>query len=216
MTREWFKIFDSRFRKWKPIHLCWLFKKLGLPIPRYLIGAVPVIDQRNYIFAEDDNADPDNCTFDALENTPRAAQALDINVMVRLQVAEDGGDATLNKEWQLFYNTVDDEDTAVQVTTLTNPAMVNGTPADGAAVDVEKCSAQPEAWMNGLYCESDETSKIILGANENTEFQFCIKFTAGASGDYYFYIFWNNAKLTGTYDNVAKITIKRRIFITHQ
>lgn len=206
MIREWIGRLDGGFRKWKPIHLCWFFKKLGLPIPRYLIGAAAVLDQRNYIFADDDNADPDNCTFDA-ENTPREAQALDTNVMVRLQVAEDGGDATLSKNWQLFYNTVDNENTATQVTTLTNPAIVNGTPADAAVVDVEKCSAQPETWQNGLYSESDETGKLLLAANGNTEFQFCIQFTTGATGDYYFYLFHDDSKLSGTYDNVAKITI---------
>lgn len=29
---------DVWLRKYKPIHLCWLFDKLGLPIPRYFIG----------------------------------------------------------------------------------------------------------------------------------------------------------------------------------
>lgn len=30
--------FKQWLRQWKPIHLCWLFEKLNLPIPKYFIG----------------------------------------------------------------------------------------------------------------------------------------------------------------------------------
>lgn len=33
------KNFKKRLKRWKPVHLCWLFEKLHLPIPKYLIGA---------------------------------------------------------------------------------------------------------------------------------------------------------------------------------
>ena len=34
------KKFQKWFRNWKPIHLCWWFRKQGLTIPRFLIGNV--------------------------------------------------------------------------------------------------------------------------------------------------------------------------------
>lgn len=48
---------DSRLRRYKPIHLCWLFDKLGLPIPRYLIGE-SAIDVGAPAIDRDGNADP--------------------------------------------------------------------------------------------------------------------------------------------------------------
>jgi len=30
---------DDKLKRYKPIHLCWLFEKLGLPVPRYFVGA---------------------------------------------------------------------------------------------------------------------------------------------------------------------------------
>lgn len=39
MGRNKLKSFRERIKRWKPIHLCWLFEKLGLSIPEYLISA---------------------------------------------------------------------------------------------------------------------------------------------------------------------------------
>lgn len=40
------KKFKERIKRWKPLHLCWLFERLGLPIPKYFIGGaagVPIL-----------------------------------------------------------------------------------------------------------------------------------------------------------------------------
>jgi len=95
--------FNKRLKQWKPIHLCWLFEKYGLPVPPYFIGGTIALDQRNYILGDDDNADPDLCTWD-VENTPRTSQAKEVNFMVRLQVANDGGLNTNTIDWELYYN----------------------------------------------------------------------------------------------------------------
>ncbi len=202
--------FLNKLKQWKPIHLCWLFRKFGLPIPPYFIGAAnQVLDQRNYNIGDDDNADPDLCTWDG-NSTPRVGQAKEVNFMVRLQVANDGTGDAAPGNWQLYYNTVDDEDTAIQVTTISGVvAITNGTPNDQVNCNSLVCSDQAEEWSDGIFTDaSDESGERDLDQAHFTEYQFCVQFdtTAGGKIDYYFYLFFNGAKLNGTYDNVAKVT----------
>ena len=164
------------------------------------------LDQRNYRIGADNNADPDLCTWSASDNTP-GSYPIGTKAMIRIQVAEDVGNSTANTYWSLYYNTVDNPDTATQVTSITNPKISDGTPTDGTATDTRICAEQAETWKNGLYSESDTTGKFALTGNYYTEFQFCIEFTSGATGTYYFYLFYNAAKLNGTYDNVVQITV---------
>lgn len=172
--------------------------------------ANPILDQRNYRFGADDNADPDLCTFDASDNTPKTNQRKLENFMIRLQVAEDAGVTAASKNWQLYYNTVDDPDTAIQVTQITPIVHISdGTPADQDPTTGNVCDAQVETWQNGIYTDaSDASGKYSLAGNYYTEFQFCVQFgaDAGDGATYYFYLFYNGAKLTGTYDNVAQVT----------
>ena len=173
--------FHDRFKKWKPLHWCWWFEKHGLPIPRYLIGGAPVLDQRTYNIGDDDAAggDPDSCTFDGAD-TPRTDQAKEENFMVRIGVAEDGGNPTGSKNWQLYGHTSDVPADATLIDTGTTTAWASITP--GSITDKENCTdelctAQAETFsaLGQALDVSDETDKIILPANNNCEFQFCIQ-----------------------------------------
>ncbi|KPL05613.1 hypothetical protein AMJ85_11590, partial [candidate division BRC1 bacterium SM23_51] len=102
----------SKFlREWKPIHLCWWFEKHGWPVPPYFVGTSPAIEQTHFNIGDDDNTDPDACTFDG-EDTDRADQVKSSNFMVRLQAAETNGAAINNANWQLYVHTSNDSSAA--------------------------------------------------------------------------------------------------------
>lgn len=167
-----------------------------------------VLDQRNYIIGDDDNADPDLCTWDA-ENTPRIEQIKEANFMLRIQVANDGDAKVDPAIWTFLYNTVNDPDTATQITTVSATiAISNGTPANLASMDENVCTEQPESWINGIYIDTSDSVDKTMGSNKYFELQCCVQFddTAEDGQDYYFFMFYNGAKLNGTYDNVAKVT----------
>ena len=78
------KRFHNWLLNWKPIHLCWLFRKFGWPIPKYLIGAGlnVYVDQTGWVIMDDDgDGDPDNCTADT-PGVTRTGQAKETNFMV--------------------------------------------------------------------------------------------------------------------------------------
>jgi len=205
------KLFNKlkKFEKRKPIHLCWWFQKQGLPIPKYFIGGASYSYQAHYKIGDDDSADPDTCSFDAL-NTERTGQAKLSNFMVRIQVTNTIA-ALANQNWHLYYNTVDNVATATQVTTTSTVVKLsNGTPTDQDPTTGQKTvffqTFPPWTWVNGIYIDtSDFTNKLGLAASEHTDFQFCCQFdnTAGDNTTHYFYL--TKAGTLNEYTNVAKV-----------
>lgn len=202
------------FKYWKPIHLCWLFEKYGIPIPKYLIGTTITFDQRNFIMADDDPSsanDPDSCTFDT-ENADRTAQPKSTPFHIRFQIAQEGPSDAGNQNFSIWYDKDGTPSTATQVTTTSAEVQltesVGGAAlADGDACDTRKCTAQAETWQDGSYLEtSDETGKIDVDAGFYTEIQFCLQLLPAASGTYYFYCYTEGAVFTGTYDEVPEVT----------
>ena len=201
--------------EWKPIHLCWLFEKLGLPVPKYFIGgpAVPNIEQVHWKIGDNDNADPDGCTFDALDTT-RTGQAKSSPFMVRLQITNDG-DPALNSIFQLYYNDSDTTTGAVQVGAALDGNVkvdsVLGEPTDQAVTDVSSTvfdNTGSFTWQNGRYDEIDAaTEKLLLAENYYTDFQFCVQFTADAANEttYYFFMYEGGVPIQG-YNSSAKVT----------
>ena len=169
---------------------------------------VPSLDQRNYIIGTPDNANVDSCSYDS-ENTERTGQSKGVNFIVRIQVAEDVGNSTGNDYWQLFVNSVNDRPTAWQITTTSSDVQsVSDTPSTNPAT--YKCTNldPPLTWQNGLLVESsDESGKLQLAGNYFTEFAWICVFTSGASDNtsYYFWLYFSDDPLTGTYDNIARV-----------
>jgi len=91
----------SRFKAWKPIHLCWWFEKHNLPIPPYLIGGVKASYQRYWIIGEQPGtpvSNPDNVTW-GTENTS-ASKSIGTQFFVRISVSfiQD----TAFPSWELY------------------------------------------------------------------------------------------------------------------
>jgi len=188
-----------RFKAWKPIHLCWWFEKHGLPIPPYLIGGAPYGECAHWIFGDDDNSDPDLCTWD-VEDTGRTDQAKTSNFMVRLQTA---GVNQNNRNWELWYNTTDDPSTATQVTTSDSIVQItNGTPTDGTATTENVMTAHASyTWLDGNYFDTSNESGNYSINSEYTEFQWCVQLTASAgdSTTYYFWIMYDDGLQLDSY-----------------
>jgi len=207
--------FHNWLLNWKPIHLCFVFEYFGWPVPKYFIGggSGPYLIQDHWAIGDDDNADPDNCTFDTTDTT-RTDQAKEENFMIRIQVINDANDSTA-LQWQLYYNDSDDASTAVQVgTALDSDIQVDsslGTPAEEAAVgdyDVVFDNTENLTWMDGEYDEIDGgISKFMLEAGKYTDFQFCVQLTELAQDEqtYYFFIRYGGAELD-SYQRSAKVT----------
>ena len=201
-------------RNWKPIHLCWWFRKHNLPIPPLFIGgpAVPVLNQVHWKIGDNDSADPDTCSFDAIDTT-RTGQAKTTPFMVRIQVTNTG-DAGGSQAWELYYNSSDTTTGAVQVGAALGANVlvdsVGGQPTDGANCDgstVVYDYSGSYTWQNGEYDEGDgATDKLALGADYYTDFQFSVQFTADAaySTTYYFFLYFNGGVLDN-YSSSAKV-----------
>ena len=171
------------------------------------MGGAAALDQRTYNIGDDDgdNTDPDSCTFDGAD-TPRAGQPKELNFMVRIGVAEDAGNDSGSKNWQLFGHTSDVPASATWIDTGTTTAWASistGSIGDHELCATELCTPQAEAFLGigeGIDA-SDETGKIELLASSNLEHQFCVQFTAAAGDDttYYFYVRFNEAVLPGSH-----------------
>lgn len=81
----------ERFRRWKPIPLCWLYRRMGWRIPRYLIGHGTFdVSQVHYRFYNDDGSEAASTPI-AAEDTAvsLAAQYGATSAIVHLRITLD-------------------------------------------------------------------------------------------------------------------------------
>ena len=206
MGVNYIKKFHTCLKVWKPIHLCWFFNKMGWPIPPYFIGGAPVVVQVAYMFAANDNAAPDSCTFDS-QDTPRGDQAKEIKFMIRFLI-QDTVAQVLSRIWSLYYDLDNTPATATKVTTVnTVITMMDGLPADAAALPSNLLTGGSGSYVAGVYCESDQTGAFTITKSNYSELQFCVQLGADSNPgqDYYFFVRLADAALD-TYTSVAQIT----------
>ncbi|MHC4397583.1 MAG: hypothetical protein ACYS1A_18220 [Planctomycetota bacterium] len=151
-------------------------------------------DQTSWIIGDDDNADPDGCTWDT-EATRRTGVAKETLFIVRIQIAETGGDDSGNNSIALYYNT--SASTAGSVKIQVDPngnavEFVDATPTDGDPTDDNTVMVAEggKTWQDGEYSESANSDKMVLGSGKYTDIQFGIQFTANATAGqvYYFHL----------------------------
>ena len=186
--------FHTRFKAWKPIHLCWWFEKHGLPIPPYLIGASAHFEQGYWAIAPDDPStvdDPSSCSFNKYpyEETVMVG---DIRHL-RIDFGETGG-ANAKGNLQLWTNNTNDFSTATQVTTSSSPVSivpdVNNMLTDAIRTTTSVCvNAIQATVIDGYYIDaSDESPKLDFGGCQ-AEMQFCIQWDDTATHKEYHYFF---------------------------
>ncbi len=207
-----FKLYN-RFKTWKPIHLCWWFRKHNLPIPPYLIGAS--VDQNHWIIGDDDNADPDLCTWGS-EDVARTNVSVLSKLMLRFQIQ---GSAFSSSDIELHFNTVDDPATATQATTGSDPVFIaGGTPLNLTSTTTNVMTPPASTWVDGAYMES-WTSPTVSLDSQYTEIQFCIGFDGLACGEtFYFWLKYDNGTALTSYNSptcsISLETCKPRVAVT--
>lgn len=172
-----------------------------------------IIKQVHYKIGNNDNADPDSCSFDTLD-TRRGTQPLETPFMVRIQLI-NAGDGSDRAEVDLYYNDTNNVGTAVQVGVALNGSVqidsADGLPADGVATNVDDVVFDNTGlwnWQNGIYDDQDgSVGKYELLGIGYTDLQFCVQFTDLAQDGitYYFYIKVGSTVID-TYTKVAQVT----------
>ena len=180
-----------------------------------MAGGSPNVVQTNYKIGDNDNADPDLCSFDAL-STPRANVAKETPFMVRLQVKNTGtGNMGTGSLGELYYNDENVIGGAVQVGTVLDGDVqvdsVDGLPTDGDAVDdktiIDDLSDAPDSlfWLDGKYDDVDaQVGKFTLAIDNFRDLQYCIQFTSLAQNNTTYY-FWLIKNYLDVVDNVAQV-----------
>lgn len=162
----------------------------------------PYLDQDNWRIGDDDNSDPDSCTWRGSCGSSGYTYAKETPFQVRLTVSNTGNKTSGSITWSLYYNTTDDRTVvggALQVTTSSNVIrIVSGTPTDGAATDTQVCAGTGTR-KDGEYNDANDTiTNFELTGTDSTaqwsELQFCVQFQSDATADQTYYFFLYPAK----------------------
>ncbi len=169
--------------------------------------------QKHYKIGENDNANADLCSFDALD-TGRTGQEKRVPFMVRTQIVNTG-DTPQGGDWRLFYNDTDDIATAVRVGTALDGTIqvdsVTGLPTDESALEIDDVvfdSTGTQTWINGKYDDQNASTEELIIVNEYySDFQYCIEFTEIAQDNkiYYFYMVIDTSIEMDEYAFVAQV-----------
>lgn len=169
----------------------------------------PNLIQNSYIFADDDAADPDDCTYDSTD-VPRANQAKLNNFVLRLQVDETNNQQQANTYAQVWVATSSEFGNGpFQVTTTT---LVIGI-SSGTVAEAQNCSTNimsdlGAGWVNGYtISKSAQSPKFVHAGNTWREHAFCLQFdnNAGDNTVYWLRQYYGGMPLD-TYASEAKVT----------
>lgn len=175
------KTASIRFENWKPIHLCGLFKRLGVPIPRYLIGG-----GSDYTLSGSRIA---NAT-----RTWQANEDVDVtgwtkaNDFIFAAAVESGAHSSATGTLQLRWRDVSDSGSFAA---LASTGEINWTGAtdlaDGTAVATgEKgCTSGLTTYIEGIEREGANDVVKALGTNEWTEHQWAVDGSGADDGHKY-------------------------------
>ncbi len=168
--------------------------------------------QLAYKIGDNDNADPDNCNFDA-KDTPRVGIVREAPFMVRIQVKNTGSASEVGV-MQLFYNDEESTSGAVMVGAALDGTVqvdsADGLPADNATVNdktvIEDLSGS-YTWQNGMYDDGDgQTSKYSLLVDRFSDLQYCVQLTENAPlGKTYYFFLKSAGGLLNHYDIYAQV-----------
>jgi len=169
---------------WKPIHLCWLFRRLGLPVPRHFIGGAP---RRA--------SSPFTLSGSRIGNATRTWQAgedvdivdwLKTNDFIFAIAMEAGAHATASGTLQIRWRNKTEEGSFVALGAsgeMKHGAtdLVEGNPLTSG----ERGCTGSGTWIDGVEKEGDNDEPIDLGKAQWTELQFSISPADAQHGDEY-------------------------------
>jgi len=163
-------------------------------------------NQVHFGIGDNDNADPDGCSFDTTDaqRTGYTSGA----IMVRVSVENTGGKDTGVVAWRLHYNKVNSFATATQITTVSTNAfkMASGLPGNQDPTNAMVLGGTGTR-QDGYYTEatSTESTAVKIPNAYYMEMQFCIEAGSGLEGntDYYFFISEAGTSLDNYAQNLA-------------
>ena len=105
LQKQWRKFHDDFLLEWKPIPLCWWFRKNGWKVPKYFIGHnVFTPSQNAFRFYEDGTESGSSAIAVQNTNINRSVNT-DSKVHLRVLIQETGGVAGASTDdWQLQYS----------------------------------------------------------------------------------------------------------------
>lgn len=175
------KKFLEWFKNWKPIHLCWLFKKIGLPIPQYLIGGGSDFTLSGSRIA---NA---TRTWQSVEDAV-VTDWIKSNDFIFAIAAESGAHSSAIGTLQIRWRNKTDEGSFAllsgsgELTWTADTDLVNG----NAVVTGEKgCTSGLTTFVDGVEREGANDISTSLGNNEWTEHHWAIDCSNAHDGDEY-------------------------------
>ena len=161
-------------------------------------------NQVHFGVGDNDNADPDSCSFDTTD-VKRTGITAGTPFMIRVSVENTGAKDSGVVAWQLHYNTTNDFATATQITTnsANDLVMAAGQPTDQVATDAQVLGGTGTR-QDGYYTEatSTQSSAMKIPDGQYAEMQFCVEVTPNAESDQDYYIFISEAGTT--LDNYAQ------------
>lgn len=210
------KELHARFKRWKPLHLCWWFEKHNLPIPPYLIGGGSSLEQTRFKWSYDNgtsstNPNVRNKIADVNAFPGEWPSNQDCRVHLRIQVAETGGKG-VDFTPALYVNTVNDPSTAYHVDGSNSMAeLIDDRP--GLLADLTRITSSvlgyDYSWVDGYYVDDSSVLPTVTLGGQCIEFQFCLNIlTEGTHsfGDtYYFFLKDVNDGALDVYTNVPTI-----------
>lgn len=212
---KWF-IKEKTLLEWKPIHLCWWFRKHNLPIPKYFIGKTAFTPNLNkFRFYEDGSEDGSTPIANENTNITRTITS-DSNLHLRVLIQESGGGTSgaTSDDWQLQY---EKNDSGSWVNVTTTSACIKGynssSLTDAAVTTNRSTNGISDGSGSFVAGEISETGLITdrqLTLSNFTEFLYSLTVVASevVNGDTYdFRVLWKGG--TFTYNVTPRITIAK-------
>ncbi len=174
---------ESRLEEYKPIHLCWWFRKHNFDIPKYFIAGHTFFDPYTtaYRFYQDGTLASSTALAAQGTNLTPTVTA-DYVMQIRIRIQEQGGLGEANV-YRLDYTRNGGAQTQIDGAS-SFVRSYNGTPADGADVTAARLTGGSGSFVTGKYDEGDGvTPSMTLTANNFTEHVWSVVIRYADVGD---------------------------------
>lgn len=183
------RFLDSKFHQWfrddfKPLPFCWVYEKLGKPVPKYLVGhATFTLNQVGYRFRNDDGSES-TATWKANQNTAWSPSITgDTPFRLRFELNETGA-ASGNVSAVVQYN-INGVAWATAGTTTNGVRLEASSNITDGVATTGQLTAGSGTFRAGQVRETTTAAAATMSGSDHTEVEFCLALHYGFlnSGD---------------------------------
>ena len=185
--------YHDRLKGWKPIHLCWWFKKHNLPIPPYFIGGGADHD----LCGTGPRYGADGANMSAVAAGAEAAANV-INwvagdVIIVMFKVTDAAHTPPSETMELWVDKDGGGALSLADSELAgiDPDAFNDNDAVGDAVDVVAGCAPGGSYENGMASIDGDVTHAMSAQNNFTEMWFAVDTTNATNGSIYTFSLWS-------------------------